>query len=58
VEVAGVIPKSTLRFVRKELQIEGGRRLYLYEFDETPEGTEVEEESASADGELAPEADG
>lgn len=53
-----MIPKSTLRFVRKELQIEGGRRLYLYEFDETPEGTEVEEESASADGELAPEADG
>jgi len=29
-----VTPKNALRFTRRELQIEGGRRLYLYEFHE------------------------
>jgi hypothetical protein len=57
-EVAGVTPNRALRFVRKELLIEGGRRLYLYEFDESPEGTEAEEEPASTDGKLEPEAGG
>lgn len=57
-EDVGLTQKSQLTFTRRELRIEGGRCLYLYEFDTAPEGTDAEGEPASERGELEPEAGG
>lgn len=57
-------PKNVLRFTRRELQIEGGRRLYLYEFheeaalNEAAVRAEPKAPDNTSDPELEPQAEG